>query len=55
MALVQAQEWDKSTSSCASCWLPRIVSFVLCRVTWLKILLGDVILWKIVTSDVKVE
>ena len=53
MALVQAQEWDKSTYSCASCWLPRII--VLCRVTWLKILLGDVILWKIVTSDVKVE
>ena len=51
MALVQVQEWDKSIL-----WdLLVVPNCIICRVTWLKILLGDVILWKIVTSDVKVE
>ena len=53
MALVQAQEWDKSTYSVGFVGGPELY---ICRVTWLKtLMMRDVILWKIVTSDVKVE
>ena len=52
MALVQVQEWDKSIL-----WdLLVVPNCIICRVTWLKtFMMRDVILWKIVTSDVKVE